>query len=536
MSTNPSRDPSPSPSARRPLLAAISKSSSRHRSYDSIPDFRTPSTLFLPNISQPQSTFVSQSQSLLLIIYLTTATLLTSFTTGLLTTSLPTISTSLSIPQNLMYWPLSITSLTSGSLLLLSSAISSIIGPRIIFLSGLFLFSLATLACGLSRSFTELVVARGVQGVAMGMALPSSVGIIGGFIEPGKQRNMAFAWMGLGGPVGFSMGLVSGGVMIVGVGWRVGWFGVAGVMGICWAVGWGWVLPEENITVERGVLRGIRDKVDWIGVGLASGGLGGLSYGLVQLSEARSVPKFEVAVSFGVGLGLLGLFPVWMGVAARSHRPVLIPNGIWKSLSFSSVCLMVMMSYAVMQILELYSILFFQKIKDLTALESSVRLLPSMVVGVGINFTLGLVIHRVSARYLVFFTSLACSVSPLLMAMIDPGWSYWLAAFPAQILHPVSSLLDIYQASLIVISQQFEKLGPEMKAVAGGVFNTVAQLGTSLGLAVVGVIAYMVTENSGHEDKEGKNALMAGYRAAFRTAFGIAVATAVIGLVGLKGV
>jgi len=49
----------------------------------------------------------------------------------------------------------------------------------------------------------------------------------------------------------------------------------------------------------------------------------------------------------------------------------------------------------------------------------------------------GLVMHRVSAMWLVFSSSLACAGAPLLMALIDPAWPYWYAAFPAQVLHPV---------------------------------------------------------------------------------------------------
>ncbi|KAK2593187.1 hypothetical protein QQS21_009116 [Conoideocrella luteorostrata] len=258
-----------------------------------------------------------------------------------------------------------------------------------------------------------------------------------------------------------------------------------------------------------------------------------LAFVLVQISQDRNrIRDPAVIVLLTLSLILMPSFVWWMRFAAVHRLPVLIPNELWSRLTFSSVCIMVMMSYAVMQVLELYATLFFQKVQLLDPLQSSIRLLPSMIIGAALNLIIGLFIDRVSAMWLVFSTSIACAVSPLIMALIKPEWPYWYAAFPAQLLHPLSADV-LFCVGLIIISQLFPE---NTKALAGAVFNTVAQFGTALGLAAVGIVADSVTEHSQYRNKTSPAALFEGYKAAFWVAFGLALAIAAISIIGLRKV
>ena len=91
----------------------------------------------------------------------------------------------------------------------------------------------------------------------------------------------------------------------------------------------------------------------------------------------------------------------------------------------------------------------------------------------------------------------------------------------------------LFCVGLIVISQEFPE---ETKALAGAVFNTMAQFGTSIGLAVVGIIADSVTQKTPYDDKASAPALFEGYKAAFWTAFGLTLATAVVAIIGLRNI
>ena len=80
----------------------------------------------------------------------------------------------------------------------------------------------------------------------------------------------------------------------------------------------------------------------------------------------------------------------------------------------------------------------FQEVQHLSALETSIRFLPNVIVGSILNVFTGLIVHRVPVNYIVFLTSAICAVPPLLMAVIDPAWSWCWCAFWAMLLLPLS--------------------------------------------------------------------------------------------------
>ncbi|KAI6266493.1 hypothetical protein MCOR28_009997 [Pyricularia oryzae] len=475
--------------------------------------------------------WVKKGKAYSIMTYLTLVTFMTSISTGLITTGIPTMARDLDIPPQTMYWPLSVYSLTTGACLIVAGTLADVVGSKRVFLLGTFLLSGFTLGCGLARTDIQLTMFRAMQGVAVAMCLPTSVGILCNTIAPGRLRNLAFACTGLGQPLGFSAGLVLGGVFIQTVGWRPAWYFAAATISLCFPIGL-FLLPTDSLLVSPSWKR-VRTQVDWPGAIIESTAFAMLAFVLVQLSEDRSSIRTPVVIALLViSLLLMPVFVWWMRHAAKRGLPVLIPNGLWRSITFSSVCIMVMMSYAVMQVLELYTSLFFQKVQLLDPLQASIRLLPSMIVGAALNLVIGLFIDRVSAMWLVFSTSILCAGSPLIMALIRPEWPYWYAAFPAQILHPLSADV-LFCVGLIVISQVFTE---DTKALAGAVFNTVAQFGTALGLAAIGIIADSVTEHSRFDDKESSGALFEGYKAAFWSAFALTLAIAVVSVVGLRKV
>lgn len=114
------------------------------------------------------------------------------------------------------------------------------------------------------------------------------------------------------------------------------------------------------------------------------------------------------------------------------------------------------------------------------------------------------------------------------MAVIQPSWPYWGNAFVAQLLQPISCDA-LFTVGLIVITDVFPE---DTQALAGAVFNTAAQFGSALGLAIMQVISTLVTkENDGKEERE---ALMEGYRASFWTMFAFMMLCGAIGGLGLR--
>ena len=92
-----------------------------------------------------------------------------------------------------------------------------------------------------------------------------------------------------------------------------------------------------------------------------------------------------------------------------------------------------------MQVMELFSSLFFQEVQNLSALQTALRFLPSVVTGAALNILTGFYAHKFRADYLVSVTTLLSAVAPLLMALINPTDSYWYSAFWAMLVSPLSA-------------------------------------------------------------------------------------------------
>ena len=170
-------------------------------------------------------------------------------------------------------------SLTSGSCLLTAGAVADVVGSRPIFLVGCFLLACFVLACGLARTGIELIMFRAMQGVAIALCLPTSVGILTNAVPSGRRRNVGFACMGLGQPLGFSLGLVLGGVFVDTIGWRIGWYMCAGAIMVCLIIGI-WTIPADSLTQAPSFER-LKTDIDWTGAIVATACLALLSYVLV---------------------------------------------------------------------------------------------------------------------------------------------------------------------------------------------------------------------------------------------------------------
>lgn len=135
------------------------------------------------------------------------------------------------------------------------------------------------LACGLAQTGIELIMFRAMQGIAVALCLPTSVGILTNSVAAGRRRNVGFACMGLSQPLGFSIGLVIGGILVDTIGWRSGWFICAGAALICIFFG-AWSIPPD-VSSERPKLIRLKTDIDWVGILIATTALTLLAYALV---------------------------------------------------------------------------------------------------------------------------------------------------------------------------------------------------------------------------------------------------------------
>jgi nitrate/nitrite transporter NarK len=236
-----------------------------------------------------------------------------------------------------------------------------------------------------------------------------------------------------------------------------------------------------------------------------------------------------VIALFTIGLALIPTFIFWVGRQERLGRPAIIPNSLWRNRVFTCICLSVFLTWGFFNAVEILITFYFQYVQEITAIQTSVRFLPEPVSGALTNIAMGLIVHRVRADYVVLVSSAVAALSPLLMALSDKNASYWSYTFPAVALNPVSSD-TLFTISNLLITSMFP---PKTQALAGGVFNTIAQIGKSVGMATTAVIASSITEHSDVVNKNSPDGLLIGYKAAFWYCFALCISTMVVSAWGL---
>jgi MFS family permease len=240
----------------------------------------------------------------------------------------------------------------------------------------------------------------------------------------------------------------------------------------------------------------------------------------------------ETLSTLVLGVALVPSFILWVGRQEKLGRPAVIPNSLWRNRIFSVVCLGVFTVWGVFNAIESFQSLYFQDVQQVSPIQTSLRFLPTPIGGALSNVVMGLIAHRVRADWACLVGVALTSVGSLLMCIIQPEWTYWACAFPAVFLNPVGADV-LFTVSNLVITAVFPARD---QALAGSVFNTVAQIGKSVGLATSAVIAASVTQHSRIADKENPAALMQGYRAAFWYVFALSCATGGLFAWGLRGI
>jgi len=260
-------------------------------------------------------------------------------------------------------------SLSNGCCLLLAGSLADFLGNRPINLIGCFLMGVFILACSVAQTGIQLILFRTFQGVATSMCLPTAFSILTDTMPIGKRRNIGFACLGLGQPLGFSVGLVLGGIFQASatLGWRFGYYLCAGASFLLMAVNY-FKLPKDKLR-EPVTIRRLQTEIDWIGILLSSACLGIISYVFSSVLFPRTnlsrIPNSDLCYSaitdspsnirhpdnialLCVAGSMIPAFWYWMRWREQSGKTALIPNSLWKNTAFASICVMVLFSWAVL--------------------------------------------------------------------------------------------------------------------------------------------------------------------------------------------
>ena len=309
------------------------------------------------NEENPPVAEISKVRAITVAITLSGISLLNTMGSGILISALPRIARDVNLPSYLMLWPAAVYALAAGCLLLIFGAVADVVGPKVMWITGSYLFTIFTVAVGLSRTGLQIILFRTFLGVAISMCLPTTVSLITNTFPQGKGRNIAFALNGSGQPVGFAVGLVLGGVFTDTIGWRWAYYMMA-IISFILSTASIWSLPaKREISTKRWTTRLVHD-IDWLGAIILSVALGMLLYVLAMTSSSYKKLSDPVNIAIlTISVVLLAVFPWWMDYQVKRERPALIPNKLWSNSAFTAVCVAVFLAWASLNGIEYFTTL-----------------------------------------------------------------------------------------------------------------------------------------------------------------------------------
>ena len=326
------------------------------------PETVSPTAQELPPVAEPhvgQSPVNPKSsfKKITIIVTLAGISFLNTMGSGVLVSALPRIADDVGLSEGYLLWPASVYSLAAGCLLLIFGAVADVVGAKLVWVIGSFLYAVFTVAVGLSRTSVQIILFRVFLGIAIAMCLPTAFGLITSSFPKGKWRNIAFALNGMGQPLGYSVGLLVGGVFTDTIGWRWSFF-VSAMINIVISVSAIWVLPSERHPSDKSWNRRLIEDIDWIGAVVLSTALGILLYVLATTTSSyRRLSEAQNIVLLLISIALLAVFPLYMRYQVRRQKPAIIPNKLWRNASFTTTCIAVFFCWASLNALQYFTTL-----------------------------------------------------------------------------------------------------------------------------------------------------------------------------------
>ena len=433
--------------------------------------------------------------------------------------ALPSIQTDLGFSQSSLAWVVNAYLIAFGSLLLLAGRLGDLIGRRTVFMTGLIVFTTASLTCGLAQSQEMLVAARFVQGIGGAMTSAVVLGmIVTMFPQPGEQAK-AIGVYGFVASAGGSVGLLAGGVLTQ-------------------AINWHWIF---FINVPIGIATGVvalrlLHRDEGIGFGAGADVLGAvlitsaLMLGVYTIVKPAAQDGWGATRTLELGAISLALLFAFVVRQARARNP-LIPLRIFRSRNVSGANGVQMLMVAGMFGMFFLGALYLQRVLGYDALEIGLAFLPATVVmGVlSLRYSERLIM-RFGARTMLFPGLVLIGAGLLLFARVPVHGHYLTDVLPAMLLFG----FGIGSSFPALMTLAMSGATPEDAGLASGLVNTSAQVGGALGLAVLATLSATRTSHLIAAGTSTDVALTSGYHLAFLIGAGLMVVAFAIVLLVLR--
>ncbi|MGB2954095.1 MAG: DHA2 family efflux MFS transporter permease subunit [Gaiellaceae bacterium] len=427
--------------------------------------------------------------------------------------ALPSIRADLGFSQTSLAWVVNAYLLTFGGFLLLGGRLGDLFGHRRLFLSGITLFTLASLACGLAHSQNLLVGARTVQGLGGAVASAVSLSLMMNLFTEPAERAKAMGVFGFVAAGGGSIGVLLGGVLTNSLDWH--WIFLVnlpiGVLVYFLSLR---LLPADHGAAASG-------RLDVAGAVTVTASLMLAVYAIVNGNQQGWASTRTIGLLVAAG-ALLALF---LGIEARVRSP-LMPLGLFRLRNVATANVVGVLWAAAMFAWFFLSALYLQQVLGYSPLKVGLSFLPAnLIMGA---FSLGLsakLVMRFGIRAPLAIGLLLAAVGLVLFARAPVDGSFALDVLPSMILLGFGAGMAFNPVLLAAMSD----VQPEESGLASGVVNTSFMMGGALGLAVLASIAASRTDSLLASGDGRIAALTGGYHIAFMVGALFAAGAALLG-------
>ena len=425
--------------------------------------------------------------------------------------ALPSIGKGLDFSDQNLPWVVNAYVIAFGGFLLLGGRAADLLGRRRVFIAGLLVVAVASLAAGFAATQGQLIAARAAQGLGAAIISPSALSIVTGMFQDGAERNKALgAWGAVAGSAG-AVGVLLGGILTQGLGWEwVLWVNVpVALIALAFTPG---LIPESR---SESATR----HFDAAGAASVTAGLSVLAYALLDASSA----------GWGSAkiIGLLALSAVliatFVAIELRSTAP-LVPFRIFRLRTLTGANVVGILLGASLFSMFFFISLYMQQVLGYSAIHAGLSYLPlavTIIVAAGLG---GQLVTRFGFKAVLATGMAFVALGLAWFSQVSVGGGFTTDILGPSLLAAIGLGFGFVTSTIAAVSGVDQR----EQGLASGLINTSQQIGGALGLAVLSTIA---TSRTDHVLASGTSSLPNALTEGFQSAFLGGAVMAALGLV-----